>query len=228
MLVLAIVFFQFGRGADRVCVYQDIHYEGWAECYGPGDQVPELRGHNNNISSIRLYGRATITVYDNTNFRGAAAEFESDVPDLGRRILLGSKSWSDEIESFEVGSQNFRRSPGFSRVQEPDTGICVFEDANFRGRSQCWDHGTQQNDLARVGNWSDRISSIRLFGQAIVELYRDHGFNGEHLTVDRDIPDLAQVGSNYGNWNDSASSLKVGVERDDPRQPRNRALSRRR
>jgi hypothetical protein len=217
---------QFGRGDDRVCLYQDIHYEGWAECYRPGDQVATMRNHNDNVSSIRIYGRATIIVYDSTNFRGQAAEFASDVPDLGLRSLVGSRSWSDKIESFEVGSLNNRRpagfgSPGFGspRAEEPESGICVYEDANYRGRSQCWIVGTQQNDLARAGNWSDRISSIRVFGRTTVQLFRDHGFYGEELTIDQDVPDLARVGSNYGNWNDSVSSLKVESERGNGRQP---------
>jgi hypothetical protein len=229
MLVLAAMLFigllvvpqataaaQFGRGDDRVCLYQDIHYEGWAECYRPGDQVPSLRDHNNNVSSIRIYGRAAIVVYDDTNFRGQSTEFASDVPDLGLRSFVGSRSWSDKIESFEVGYLNDRRSPGFgpSRAQEqPESGICVYEDANYRGRSQCWIVGTQQNDLAKAGNWSDRISSIRVFGRATVQIFRDHGFYGDELTINQDVPDLARVGSNYGNWNDSISSLKVESER---------------
>jgi hypothetical protein len=212
---------QFGRGDDRVCLYQDIHYEGWAECYRPGDQVPTMRDHNNNVSSIRIFGRAAIIIYDNTNFRGQSAEFTSDVPDLGLRSFIGSRSWSDKIESFEVGYLNDRRSGGLGnpREQQPESGICVYEDANYRGRSQCWIVGTQQNDLAKAGNWSDRITSIRVFGRTNVELYRDHGFYGEELTIDQDVPDLARVGSNYGNWNDSISSLKVNAERGLGRPP---------
>ena len=74
---------QFGRGRDRICVYQDIHYQGWEQCYGPGDEVASLDKHNNAISSIRIYGPARITVYEDTNFRGHSVEFSSDVPDLG-------------------------------------------------------------------------------------------------------------------------------------------------
>jgi len=234
MLVLAAMLFsvllvvpqanaaaQFGRGDDRVCLYQDIHFEGWAECFRPGDQVPSLRDHNNNVSSIRIFGRAAIVVYDDTNFRGQSAEFASDVPDLGLRSFVGSRSWSDKIESFEVGYLNDRRSSGFGapRAQEPESGICVYEDANYRGRSQCWIVGTQQNDLAKAGNWSDRISSIRIFGRTTVQVYRDHGFYGEELTINQDIPDLARVGSSSGNWNDSISSLKVDSERGNGRPP---------
>jgi hypothetical protein len=214
-LALAILLSaQFGRGTDRVCVYQDIRYEGWAECYYPGDEVATLRNHNDNISSVRVFGRASIVVFDETNFRGQSAEFFSDVPDLGLRVIGGSKSWSDRIESFYVGGDNARRGPGFSRQQQDtQAGICVYEDANYRGRSQCWNVGSQQTDLAQAGRWSDKISSIRVFGRTAVEIYRDHEFNGEHLTIDGDVPDLARVGSSYGNWNDSISSLKIGPER---------------
>jgi len=211
---------QFGRGDERVCLYQDIHYEGWAECYRPGDQVSSMRDHNNKVSSIRIYGRATVVVYDSTDFRGQSVEFTSDVPDLALRSFTGSRSWNDKIESFEIAYVNDRRSPGFgsagpgsTRAQEPESGICVYEDANYRGRSQCWNVGTQENDLARAGNWSDRISSIRVFGRTVVELYRDHAFYGEEVTIDQDVTDLARVGSSNGNWNDSISSLKVEAAR---------------
>ena len=65
-------------------------------------------------------------------------------------------------------------------------------------------------DLGRSGNWSDRISSIRVFGGAAVVLYRDINFNGESVTIDRDVPDLDQVTArNFRNWNRQASSLAV-------------------
>ena len=39
---------QFGRNErdrDRVCFYQDIHYQGWEKCYFPGDEFgrPQAR-----------------------------------------------------------------------------------------------------------------------------------------------------------------------------------------
>ena len=118
MLAMALLAVQFGRGTDRVCVYQDIHYEGWSECYSPGDELPSLRNHSNDISSIRVFGRAFITVFDDTNFSGRSAEFARDVPDLGLRNLAGSRSWSDRIKSFVVGPENNRRGPSVFRQQQ--------------------------------------------------------------------------------------------------------------
>src|SRR2546430_627727 len=78
---------QYHRGNDRargvqVCVYKDINYQGAEQCYSAGDEVNNLGAQSKSISSIRVYGRATVTVYENTDFRGRSAQFTSDVSDL--------------------------------------------------------------------------------------------------------------------------------------------------
>jgi len=207
---------------DRVCVYQDIGYHGWEQCYKVGDEVASFDRRNNAISSIRVYGRARVTVYEDTEFRGKSAEFTSDVQDLGLRNLSGSKSWSDHIQSMRVGSDygggsnNSRNPPSIfgrdqsSNRQQLSEGVCVYDRPDYEGREQCWNVGMDVGDLGRSGNWSDRISSIRVFGGAAVVLYRDINFNGESVTIDRDVPDLDQVTArNFRNWNRQASSLAV-------------------
>jgi len=111
---------QIGRdNRDRVCFYQDIQFRGWEQCYQAGDEVTDLRGQKNAISSIRIYGRARVTVYDETEFRGNSTEFTSDVPDLGLRNMSGSRSWSDRIESFRIA--NFGGAfPGNGRGRNDD------------------------------------------------------------------------------------------------------------
>ncbi len=215
---------QFNTGRERtqnnrVCLYKDIHYQGWEQCYSVGDEVASLDRRNNAVSSIRIFGRARVTVYDDTEFSGRSAEFTSDVPDLGLRNLSGSKSWSDHIQSLRVGSDyNYRDSrntppPIFGRDQsnrQVNEGICVYDHPDFEGREQCWDAGMDLSDLARAGNWSDKISSIRVFGSAAVVLYRDINFVGESITIDRDVPNLGQVTArSFRNWDRQASSLVV-------------------
>jgi hypothetical protein len=211
---------------DRVCVYQDIGYHGWEQCYRIGDEVSSFDRRNNAISSIRVFGRARVTVYDDTEFRGKSAEFSSDVPDLGLRNLSGSKSWSDHIQSLRVGS-DFGGGSNDSRNNRPsifgrdqssrqqlNEGVCVYDRPDYEGREQCWNVGMDLSDLARAGNWSDRISSIRVFGGAAVVLYRDINFNGESVTIDRDVPNLSQVTArNFRNWDRQASSLAVESDR---------------
>ena len=91
-----------------------------------------------------------------------------------------------------------------------------------RGRVECFDAGANIADLGREGDWSDRISSIRVYGGARVTIYRDINFRGERTTVDRDIPDLRQLRINGSlTWDNQISSLDV----DDGRG-RGRALGR--
>jgi hypothetical protein len=216
------------QNRDRVCFYQDIQYQGWEQCYNAGDEIASLERRNDAVSSIRIYGRARVTVYDETEFRGRSAEFTADVPDLGRRNLSGSRTWSDHIESFRISSEGFfgtnntnnsrndsDRFPIQDRagIQGSD-GVCVYDRRDFQGRERCWEDGADVSDLARDGNWSDRISSIRVFGRAMAVLYRDVSYRGDSITIDRDISDLSQVtGNGFRSWDRQASSIVVESSR---------------
>ena len=225
---------QFGRrqqdrGQERVCFYKDIQYQGTEQCYRPGDEVTTLQSFRNSVSSIRIYGRALVTVYDETNFNGHSMQFDSSAPDLGQVRLGGSRSWNDKIQSFRVDSEygygngrygntpypNQNTYPNQYPNQYPSQqsitdGICVYEEPNYQGRSECWSDGERLNDLARADNWSDRISSIRVFGRARAVAYRDIGFRGESLVIDRDLPDLGRVSANsFRNWSHQISSIDI-------------------
>jgi hypothetical protein len=211
------------NGRDRVCLYQDIRYVGAERCYNVGDEVTSL-DHNAQASSIRIYGRASIVVYEETNFRGHQAEFSSDIPDLKLRAVGNGHTWNDRISSLRVVSDyNTGRSPNNSNPYPDNSGvfrgnqgqgiadgICVYDRRDYQGREECFGAGQSVNDLARAGNWSDRIQSIRVFGGSRAILYRDIQFRGDSIVVDRDVADLSQVsGQNFRNWNRQISSLAV-------------------
>jgi len=226
---------------DQVCVYKDINFQGALQCYNAGDELDTLGAANRSISSIRVYGHAMVTVYEGTEFRGHSAQFATDVPDLGRRMMQGNTSWSDHIDSIRVGAVagggptvSDRRDPAdFRRNQPPPPprdGICVYDRPDYEGRSACWNQGQNVFDLARQGNWSGQISSIRLFGRSVAVVYQDTGYRGESMTVDRDIPDLAAIrgrGPGYGNgrgrgngrdfenWDRQIYSVQVQAQRRD-------------
>jgi len=227
---------QFGRdrGGDRVCFYQDIQYQGPEMCYSPGDSIATLQSFNGKASSIRIYGRAVVTVWDETNFRGHTTVFSQSVPDLGQ-VRLESKSWSDRISSLQINAGN----AGFGRpgnaipppqpqerapVQQIREGVCVYERPNFEGRSQCWTGTEDLSDLGRTGGWSDRIASIRVFGRTSVIVYRDIGFRGASMIVNRDMPDLQQIsGGGLRNWYHQISSIQLeGRSRERGRFERDR------
>lgn len=202
------------REEDRVCFYRDVNFQGPAWCYRPGDELADLGHRRNEISSIRIEGsRVRVQVFDRREFAGDSEEFTSDVPDLTLRNMGGSRTWNDRIESFRIEAAfdgAGRRRP-IRRARDDrgnpfgrDGGVCVYEFADFRGRSECWAPGEEIPNLNRLEDWNDRISSIRVYGRARVRVYRDAQFRGGSIEVNRDVRDLTTV-----DWDDRISSIQV-------------------
>src|SRR4030095_15800857 len=95
------------RQAERVCVYQNNFYGGWEQCYTPGQQIPDRGGHNSQVSSIRLYGGARVTVFSDKDYKGASMQVTSDMNDLAQVRsgggIVGNGTWNDRIRSIAVG-----------------------------------------------------------------------------------------------------------------------------
>lgn len=100
--------------------------------------------------------------------------------------------------SFSIGNGgDFRPRPG-----RPDRGgqVCFFEDVNYRGASFCARPGDRDRSL---GSFNDRISSIRVRGDAQVQVCEDYNFGGRCAVLDRSRANLG------GRNNDIISSYRV-------------------
>ncbi len=211
-----------GLQRDQVCVYEDVGYRGRSLCLPVGQSIRDLKsidgGWNDKISSIRINGQARVLIYRDSRFRGESADVRYDIPDLKRE-----GNWNDQISSIQVISADGDgrySGPGYGdRVRLSDDAICVYEDDHFRGRSRCWNVGDRVPSLPSFegGFWNDRISSIRLIGQARAVLYEDSNYRGDDMVIRSDIPDLKKVRTDRGdgNWNDRISSLKIFRDRLD-------------
>lgn len=192
-------------GRDQVCVYEHADYGGWEACYGVGEAVRDLGNARNQISSVRIFGRAEITLFEHPNFQGRQLVIDNSVTNLPR-------GWNDETDSLRVDSPSFGER---RRGERREDRVCVYQHVGFRGNSRCFDAGDEVYDLREIG-WNDGISSIRTFGGTRVAVFEDAGFQGQRLIVEQDIADLTQVGAGgRGNWNDRISSLRVGGDRWD-------------
>ncbi len=199
---------QAGRGRDQVCVYEHAGYGGWEQCYGVGENIRDLGNLRNRISSVRIQGRAEITLYEHPDFMGREVTLNGDVPDLKQ---LGH-SWNDETDSLRVSPAGFRGGRPDREERRADR-VCVYQHVGFQGNSQCFDAGDDVRDLRSIG-WNDGISSIRTFGRIRVAFFEDSDFQGQRLIVEGDIADLTQVrAGGRANWNDRISSLRVEDER---------------
>jgi hypothetical protein len=96
---------------DGACFYRDSNFRGPYFCIGGNDQLDSLpRGVTDNISSIRLLGRAEARLFKDSRFGGESVNVRADVRDL--------EDWNDSISSVQVrrtGGGGGGNGPGLGR-----------------------------------------------------------------------------------------------------------------
>src|SRR3954454_19749892 len=66
-----------------VCFYKDPNFQGDYFCAREGESEPAMpRGTNDKISSVRIFGNTSVTVFQDSKFEGRASRFDYDVPNL--------------------------------------------------------------------------------------------------------------------------------------------------
>src|SRR5689334_8783122 len=77
---------RWGRpGTPRAgaCFFRDANFRGDYFCAEAGDEISSLPGRmNDEISSIRTFGGAEVTIYQNDRFGGRSTRVASDVSNL--------------------------------------------------------------------------------------------------------------------------------------------------
>jgi Beta/Gamma crystallin len=80
---------------DGACFYTDSDYRGERFCLNSNERVSSVGGrYNDRISSVRIFGRARVTVYKHTNYGGSHRTYTHDAPHLG--------DLNDEITAIEM------------------------------------------------------------------------------------------------------------------------------
>jgi hypothetical protein len=128
---------RWGRGpfpGNGACFFRDAEYRGEYFCVPAGENVGRVpEDMNDQISSIRIFGRAEVSVFRDVRFNGGSLRFDHSVRDLR------DERWNDRISSMrvEIGSRDgeFRGRP-----DDRDRG-------DDRGRS---DERRDQGDVDRI------------------------------------------------------------------------------
>jgi hypothetical protein len=102
---------RWGHGAfprDGVCFYKDPNFRGDYFCVAAGEELRSVGDDmNDEISSIRIFGAAEVTVFRDVRFAGRSSRFDFDVRDLK------DAGWDDLISSIRVRSRSgFGSRPG--------------------------------------------------------------------------------------------------------------------
>ena len=93
------------------CFYKDPNFRGEYFCTGAGENVSAVpEDMNDEISSIRVFGGAEVTLFKDVRFQGRSSRFEADVRNLK------DVGWDDLISSFRV---QYSARGGFGRPGIP-------------------------------------------------------------------------------------------------------------
>lgn len=85
------------------CFYTDRNFGGNHFCVRSGDRLTSLPGNfGDNISSIQVFGRGAVRVYDDRNFRGRNFVFRGPVADLRSVPSRPGHTWNNRISSIAV------------------------------------------------------------------------------------------------------------------------------
>ena len=120
---------------------------------------------------------------------------------MKRVIVIGVLAAAASLTGVSVAS-----AQRWGREATPRSGVCFYEDINFGGRYFCTAVGDSTSRVSSQMN--DRISSVRVFGNSSVTLFRDPNFSGQSRVIDSNIADLRSTG-----FNDRVSSYQVDARR---------------
>ncbi|MEQ1354108.1 MAG: DUF3011 domain-containing protein [Candidatus Acidiferrum sp.] len=90
--------------AGGACFYKDSNFGGSFFCLRRGEQRESLGNYGDQISSMRVFGRARTMIYDDRNFSGARQRVSGDVGDL-RQYRVAQKpghTWNNRVSSIRV------------------------------------------------------------------------------------------------------------------------------
>jgi len=85
------------------CFYTDRDFRGNHFCVRAGDRLPSLPGHfGDHISSIQLFGDATVRVFNDRDFQNGTIEITASVNDLRNADFRKGHTWNNRISSIIV------------------------------------------------------------------------------------------------------------------------------
>ena len=85
------------------CFYTDRNFGGNHFCVRAGDRLTSLPSNfGDNISSVQVFGRGRVQVFDDRNFRGVNYTFRGPVADLRNVPSKPGHTWNNRISSITV------------------------------------------------------------------------------------------------------------------------------
>jgi len=173
-------------GGDGVYLYDGKQYTGRCIRLTEDEHDLSIDSFNNIVSSLRVVGNWTATLFVNQNYGGDASTFIDDDPDLSNNRVGDNNASSARIRPGDQPSEHSCNGAD---------GVYLYEHPNYQGR--CLKLTGDAGDL-RVYGFDDIVSSVHLVGNWTVTLYRDLYGTGIASTFAQDDANLVDdaVGEN--------------------------------
>jgi len=133
MLVLPVLVAAQRFGRERfpqsgACFFEDANYRGDYFCIRTGDEVRAVPDAlNDEISSIRIFGRAEVVVFRDARFGGGSTRFRSSVSNLK------DEGWNDRVSSLRVQIESRDRDSSDRDSRDGNRGDDRRDDRRYRG-----------------------------------------------------------------------------------------------
>ena len=92
-----------GRPHSGACFYKNVNFTGEYFCNARGSNIRQVP-LDDEISSIQILGRATVTIYKDPNFSGPQATTDRSIPDLHHWRMPNNPNlnWDNRISSARI------------------------------------------------------------------------------------------------------------------------------
>ena len=165
---------------DRVCFYENNHYQGRQLCLGEGQYDFANSNWNDIISGMQFHGNVYVEVFEHDDFQGTRFKVINNVAYMG--------AFKDRISSISI-----KRRPH-------NNYACVYEDPNYQGTAVCSFTGEQVPFTGDM-HMNDKISSVSVSGNARITLYDDRDYGGGSASYSSSQSSIS--------FNDRASAYRV-------------------
>lgn len=183
-----------------VVLYSAPDFRGSSESFEADDPMMGNNSITNyGVGSLSLARGCQVTVYEAHDYRGYSVTFDGDIVSLARTRFGNRQVGSLRLECQRIGGPY----PPATVDPPEQRGVTLYDDANYRGRSQTFTASVSDLSRSHVGN--DRASSIRVSRGCRAILFSNSDYGGRVAVIEYDQPNLG----NTPVGNDSVSSLQV-------------------
>jgi len=185
-------------GTTAATLYQDCSYGGYAVALAEGayttTQLLNLGVKDNDVSSLKLTGGYTATLYDGDNFAGTAITKTADTECLAN----GTDNFNDLMSSLKI-------------AKTEAAGVVFYADVNTSGAaSQALAKGSYTlSQLQALGFLNDWASSCKIPSGWTVVMYADNNFTGTSWTLTSSSAGATNFTKLSPSANDLVSSIKI-------------------